>query len=64
MEEHLPGDGVTMVEWSEQAPELLPEQLLSVYIIPLGEEKRLLYFEPSGGFRPVEEWLTELKKQC
>lgn len=64
VEEHLPGDGVTMVEWSEQAPELLPEQLLSVNIIPLGGEKRLLYFEPSGGFRPVEEWLTELKKQC
>ncbi len=58
-EEHLPGDGVTLVEWSEQAPELLPEKRLAVQIIPLDEERRIVYFEPTGGFRPVGGWMTE-----
>ena len=64
VEEHLPGDGVTLIEWSEQAPELLPEKLLSVRIIPLDGERRILYFEPSGGFRSIDGWVMELKKKC
>ena len=59
-EEHLPGEGVTLVEWSEQAPELLPEKRLAVRLLPLNEQTRMIYFEPLGGFRAVKEWLTEL----
>ncbi len=60
-EEHLPGDGVTLVEWAEQAPELLPDKRLEVSLISLNERTRIICFEPMGGFRAVNEWLTELK---
>ena len=63
-EEHLPGDGVTLVEWAEQAPELLPEKRLEVRLLPMNDRTRIICFEPLGGFRPVNEWLTELKFQC
>lgn len=63
-EEHLPGDGVTLVEWAEQAAELLPEKRLEVRIIPLDSQKRIIHLEPLGGFRRVDHWLTERKEQC
>ena len=63
-EEHLPGDGLTVIEWSEQAPELLPDMRLDVTLIPIGDTERIISLEPHGGFRNVEEWITELKKTC
>ncbi len=63
-EEHLPGDGVTLVEWAEQAPELLPEERLEIRIIPINEQTRIIHLEPKGGFRPVDQWLTERKERC
>ena len=63
-EEHLPGDGVTLVEWSEQAPELLPDTFLAVRIMPLNENRRVICLTPKGGFRPVTAWITELKETC
>lgn len=58
-EEHLPGPGVTLVEWAEQAPELLPEERLEVTIMPLDPERRIIRLSPRGGFRNAEQWLTE-----
>ena len=64
VEEHLPGDGITLVEWAEQAPELLPEDILDLRLIPLDESARLITLTPRGGFRPVREWISEMKKKC
>ena len=63
-EEHLPGNGVTLVEWSEQAPELLPEERLDVQLIKLDDGQRLICFKAIGGFRPIEGWLAEMKEKC
>ena len=63
-EEHLPGDGVTLVEWSEQAPELLPETRLEVRYTVLETQTRLLTLNPKGGFRPVTDWLPAAKEIC
>ncbi len=62
-EEQLPGDGVTLVEWSEQAPELLPEDRLAVRLISLEEEQRLVCLRPLGRFRQDDSWLRELKQE-
>lgn len=63
-EEHLPGDGVTLVEWSEQAPELLPDARLAVCLVPLDAQRRLVTLRPMGGFRDIHDWITEWKQIC
>lgn len=61
-EEHLPGDGVTLVEWAEQAPELLPAARLEISLIPAGPNQRLISWTPMGGFRPINR--MELMEAC
>ena len=53
IEEYLPGDGVTLVEWAERAEELLPSRRLEVHIDPLNETTRLLRICPLGNFPPI-----------
>ena len=57
MEEHLGGDGIALVEWSERAAECLPQRLLRVRIAPLSPQSRAIEFLPEGGFDWKEEWL-------
>jgi len=53
IEEYLPGDGITLIEWAERAEELLPERRLEVHIEPLDENTRLLRLCPQGGFPEI-----------
>ncbi len=54
-QEQLNGDGVALIEWSEQAPEYVPERRLNVAIKTLDENTREISFEPLGGFPFSEE---------
>ncbi len=57
-QEQLNGDGVALIEWSEQAPEYVPERRLNVRIRTLDEQTREIQFEPMGGFPFSEEQLS------
>ena len=54
-EEQLHGDGASLVEWSEQAPEYIPDRALAVRIRALDENTREITLEPLGGFPFGEE---------
>ena len=54
-QEQLNGDGVSLIEWSEQAPEYVPERRLAVRLRALDENTREISFEPLGGFPFSEE---------
>lgn len=53
IEEYLPGDGITLVEWAERAEELLPARRLEVQIETLNEATRLLRITPFGDFPEI-----------
>lgn len=57
MEEQIGGDGIALIEWSERAPEAVPEKHLQVNIRALDEDTREFTFTPQGGFPFSEEWL-------
>ena len=54
MEEQVEGDGVSLIEWSERAPEFVPSRALIVAIQTVDEETREITFEARGGF-PFQE---------
>lgn len=56
-EEQLHGDGASLIEWSEQAPDYVPERALAVSILAVDEETRKITVEPLGGFPFREEQL-------
>ena len=53
-EEQLRGDGVSLIEWAQQAPEYVPERALLITLRAIDEETREITFTPKGGF-PFEE---------
>lgn len=53
IEEFLPGDGVTLIEWAERAEELLPERRLEVHIETLDTNTRLLRIIPFSNFPEI-----------
>lgn len=58
MEEQLLGDGVSLVEWSEKAEDILPKRALQVTIRPvIDSDTREITFTPLGGFPFDEEAL-------
>ncbi len=48
LEDYLYGDGVTLIEWAEHAPGVLPAAHLVVELRILAEQKRTLRFVPQG----------------
>ena len=56
-EEQLGGDGVALIEWSERAPEYLPERTLNIIIRTVDENTREITMEPHGGFCFREDML-------
>ena len=54
-QEQLNGDGVALIEWSEQALEYVPERRLNVTLRTVDENTREITFEPLGGFPFSEE---------
>ncbi len=57
LEEMIGGDGAALIEWSEKAPDCLPERYLLAKIRVTGEEEREITLTPAGGFRFGEEAL-------
>lgn len=47
-EEYFYGEGVTVIEWASIIEEFLPESYLKVTIDKLGDEKRVITFQPIG----------------
>ena len=56
-EEQLGGDGVALIEWSERAPEYLPERTLNIIIRTVDDNTREITMEPHGGFCFREDML-------
>ncbi len=56
-EEQLHGDGVSLIEWSERAPEYVPNRALLIRIDTAQDDTREIHFEPRGGFPFTEEQL-------
>lgn len=57
-EELMEDDGLTVIEWSQFVPEIIPDEYLSVSIHLLDEDRRRFDFEAKGG--RYEELLEEL----
>ena len=51
LDEQIGGDSITLIEWHERAPELIPDNHLEIIIQPLSEESRKIDIVPGNGFR-------------
>lgn len=63
LEEYFYGDGVTLVEWADKFPSILPAARLEIEIKRGNERQdflRHLFFKTSGGFD--DSFLEEVKK--
>jgi hypothetical protein len=58
-EEYLYDGGLTVIEWSEFIPDLIPEEYLEIELLHQEEEKRLMHVYAHGTAieKIVEEWL-------
>lgn len=61
VEDYIYGDGVTVIEWSDRAIEIMPPHRLWVTLTYLSESKRSLLFEASG--EPYIRLLKALKAE-
>ena len=57
-EEQLNGVGVSLIEWSERAPDSVPRRALEVRIRVVDENTREITLTPLGGFPFGEEGLA------
>ena len=57
LEEQLGGDGIALIEWSENGADYLPDRLLEIHVKPIGENDREISFLAKGGFPFREELL-------
>jgi len=57
-EELMEDDGLTVIEWSQFIPEIIPDEYLSVSIHLLDEDARRFDFEAKG--KRYEEFLEEI----
>ena len=48
LEEFIYGNGVTVIEWAQKFPEILPQELLEISFEILGEKKRGIKIKPIG----------------
>ena len=60
-EEYFGGDGLSMVEWADIAPDLLPPEHLKISIFIRGDEERL--FEVSASGEHSEKILEGIRKK-
>lgn len=54
LDEFIGGEAVTLIEWHERAPSLLPADCLEVVIRPEGESGRAFQLISHGAFRQIE----------
>ena len=50
LEEYLPSDGITVVEWATFIDDLLPEERLNIKIEYQSENERSITFQPIGDY--------------
>jgi tRNA threonylcarbamoyladenosine biosynthesis protein TsaE len=60
LDEYFYGDGVTLVEWASLIDEIMPAQLLHMYIESVSEDQRRIYISGTGS--PYEQWSMILKE--
>jgi len=53
LDEEIGGDSITLIEWHERAPELIPAIHLNIVLEPLDETSRRITLIPTGGFRDL-----------
>ncbi len=51
LDEYIGGRGVCVIEWSERAPDLLPENRIVVTLTPMENDVRLIRMETYGDIR-------------
>ena len=51
LDEYIGGSGVCVIEWSERAPDVLPENRIVVTLTPVENEARLIRLETEGNIR-------------
>lgn len=54
LDEFIGGQAITLIEWHQRAPELVPDRHLEIRINPLAGDHRQLEFYPRGGFPVVD----------
>ena len=62
IEEYLFGDGVSVVEWADRAPEILPAEHLLIRLSIVADTKRGVYMLPRGAH--YAEIVRELKRRA
>lgn len=60
LDEYFHGDGVTLVEWGSIIADILPAELLHIYIESVSESERRMYLAGQGV--PYEQWIAALKE--
>ena len=53
LDEEIGRDSITLIEWHERAPELIPATHLNIVLEPLSETSRRITLHPMGGFRKL-----------
>ena len=61
LDEYLYDDGVSVVEWPDQAADAIPETHLSIGVESLSETGRRFTLVPEGGFHPLDAGALEEK---
>lgn len=51
IEEYLQGNGVTVIEWADRFPEILPEDRVEIAFKLAGPDRRVLRIEGRGAYR-------------
>lgn len=60
LDDYFFGDGVTLVEWAERIPDLLPADFLAIRLSRAGETERIIELTPHG--QRYEAWCRRLKE--
>ncbi len=58
LEDYFQGGGITAIEWADKIPSLLPEEILSIYIVYTGKNTRSI--EMKGKGKRYDELLNEV----
>lgn len=60
LDEYFFGTGVSLVEWASLIEEILPGELLYIYIETVSEAGRRMYIKGRG--EPYEQWVSTLRE--
>ena len=53
-DEFIGSDGICLIEWAQNGPDLVPSCYLRIHIVPLDDERREITLIPEGGFRTLQ----------